>query len=64
MLKRIIAFFKKLFGFGSKTIVPKSSEGLFGPLKQKAVVGNLIRVCPGKRHAWFESNLGPIRKPL
>ena len=24
----------------------------------------LIRVCPGKRQAWFDSSVGPIRKPL
>jgi len=24
----------------------------------------LIKICPGKRHAWFNSNYGVIRKPL
>lgn len=27
------------------------------------VVGKLVRVCPGKNHAWFESPVGLIRKP-
>jgi hypothetical protein len=26
--------------------------------------GQMICLCPGKRHAWFESSVGPIRKPL
>lgn len=31
--------------------------------KPKAVVGRLVRVCAGGRHAWFESDVGLIRKP-
>jgi hypothetical protein len=31
--------------------------------KVQVVIGKLIRVCPGKRHAWYESNVGNIRKP-
>lgn len=27
-------------------------------------VGAMQRVCPGGAHAWFESNVGLIRKPL
>jgi hypothetical protein len=27
-------------------------------------VGQLIRVCPGGRHAWFDSPFGPLRKPI
>ncbi len=30
--------------------------------KKKAVLGDLIRVTPGKRHAWYQSNVGIIRK--
>lgn len=26
--------------------------------------GKLISVCPGKRHAWFESKIGKIRRPV
>jgi hypothetical protein len=25
--------------------------------------GNVLRVCPGGRHAWIESPIGVIRKP-
>lgn len=32
--------------------------------KIKVVVGKLIKPCPGKRHGWFESNVGRIRKPI
>jgi hypothetical protein len=32
--------------------------------KSKLKVGKLISICPGKRHAWYESAMGPIRKPL
>jgi len=31
--------------------------------KSKVALGNLIRVCPCKNHAWFESSAGPVRKP-
>jgi hypothetical protein len=31
---------------------------------QKVVIGRFIRLCPGGRHSWFESNVGPIRKPV
>lgn len=33
-------------------------------MKIKVIVGKFIRTCPGKRHAWYESNVGQIRKPL
>jgi len=32
--------------------------------KTRCSVGKLIKICPGKRHAWFESNFGPVRKPI
>lgn len=32
--------------------------------KPAAKIGKLIRVTPGKRHAWHESNVGPVRKEL
>lgn len=32
--------------------------------KIKAVVYGLVRVCPGKRHAWFDSSVGLIRKQV
>lgn len=27
-------------------------------------LGKLIRVTPGQRHAWYESNVGPVRKQV
>jgi hypothetical protein len=30
---------------------------------KKAVIGKLLAVCSGKRHAWYESDAGKIRKP-
>ncbi len=28
-------------------------------------IGQLVRVCPGGRHAWYETDKGyPIRKPI
>jgi hypothetical protein len=32
--------------------------------KIKVKIGKLVRVTPGKRHGWYESNIGLIRKPL
>lgn len=30
---------------------------------RRLTLGPLVRVCPGKRHAWFESSAGLVRKP-
>ena len=30
----------------------------------RVIVGDLIEVCPGKSHAWYNSNVGVIRKPI
>jgi hypothetical protein len=32
-------------------------------LKPKVELGAFVRWCPGRHHAWFESNVGLIRKP-
>lgn len=32
--------------------------------KIKIKVGKLVKVTSGKRHGWYESNIGLIRKPL
>lgn len=32
--------------------------------QSRITLGAMIRICPGKRQAWFESNVGPVRKPL
>lgn len=37
---------------------------LSGPRRRVAAkIGKPIRACPGGRHAWFESDCGPVRKP-
>lgn len=34
-------------------------------MKHKTLkIGKLIKVTPGQRHAWFESNIGSVRKPV
>lgn len=32
--------------------------------KIKVKIGKKIKITPGKRHAWYDSNVGVIRKPL
>jgi hypothetical protein len=32
--------------------------------KKQVEIGKMISVCSGKKHAWYESNVGKIRKPL
>ena len=27
------------------------------------ILGRLLEICPGRRHAWFDSTVGRIRKP-
>jgi len=50
---------------------PVTSGGIKVPRQKKhvrvrsaVVLGRMIRVCPGRRHAWFESSMGMIRKPI
>lgn len=43
--------------------IPSFAALNFKP-KSKAVLYSLISICPGKRHAWYESSVGRIRKPL
>lgn len=46
---------------GMTGFFPRS--GAARPVKSKARIGALIRVLPGRRHALYESNIGPLRKP-
>jgi hypothetical protein len=32
--------------------------------KMQIVIESPVRVCPGRRHAWFNSNAGLVRKPI
>ena len=32
--------------------------------KSRVSLGKMLRLCPGGRHAWFESNCGPVRKQV
>jgi len=34
------------------------------PSRQGIKTQALIRLCPGRRHAWFASAAGPVRKPI
>ena len=27
-------------------------------------LGEVIRICPGRTHAWYQSKIGPIKKPI
>lgn len=33
-------------------------------IKSRAKIYKILRLCPGRRHAWVDSNIGIIRKPL
>lgn len=33
-------------------------------MKVKVLINKLDRVTPGKRHGWYKTNVGLIRKPL
>ena len=43
-------------------VMPKI-EKTIKRVKDKVVLGKMVKVCPGKRHAWYELNGGLIRKP-
>lgn len=32
--------------------------------KVKVEIGELVKVCSSKRHGWYNSNVGLIRKPI
>jgi ABC-type branched-subunit amino acid transport system ATPase component len=43
--------------FGQRVIKRQRVKvGIIGP--------EAVKLCPGKRHAWFNSNVGLIRKPI
>lgn len=52
-----------LFSSKPKITNMKEVQSIFFK-KRIAVVGDLVKVCPGKRHAWYNSNVGLIRKPI
>ena len=31
--------------------------------KASPAIGKLIKVCPGGKHAWYETGIGKVRKP-
>lgn len=33
-------------------------------MKAPVVILSVVRLCPGKRHAWYNSPVGLIRKPV
>jgi ABC-type branched-subunit amino acid transport system ATPase component len=33
-------------------------------IKVEIIGPKAVKLCPGKRHAWFNSNVGLIRKPI
>ena len=66
--KGILAFLSGFIGgFGKKTeerlALPARMAPVFRPLF-KLRVGPRIRITPGRHHAFFESNIGPIRKQI
>ena len=42
--------------------IPKGSTSR--SMESRVVLGPMIRLCPGSHHAWYESNIGPVRKPI
>jgi hypothetical protein len=32
--------------------------------KKRVILGKLIKITSGRRHAWYDSNVGIIRKPI
>jgi hypothetical protein len=48
---------------GAFARMPKVASGCKAD-KPGAVIGNVVRVCPGGRHAWCESDCGVVRKAV
>ena len=44
---------------GTPTMQRRRSRRAYGP----GLTGTLVRVCPGGRHAWYQTACGIIRKP-
>ena len=61
IIKRIWAFLRALFSHRDDRL---SAPPSYIPRLFKLSVGEIISITPGKRHAWFQSNIGPIRKPI
>lgn len=62
-MKFIKKFFLWLFGRGGIKQSKYKYQPLI-PLKVKVRVYEMVRMCSGGRHAWYNSNVGIIRKPL
>lgn len=43
---------------------PRKKSAKIRKRKSGPSIGMTVKVCPGKRHAWFESSSGLIRKPV
>lgn len=57
----------KAFESAEQMLKPRAigSSALRFPTKKKpAEIGKLVRITPGGRHGWYESNVGLIRKPI
>lgn len=56
MFKWLARLWRRMFGHGAEVDRTRGS-------RPHLSIGSVIRVCPGRRHAWFDSNIGPVRKP-
>ena len=62
LLFRIFIFF---FGHKEKGLAGATTRTLRNPyFKIRPVIHSIISITPGKHHAWVESSVGRIRKPL
>lgn len=68
-MKKVIAWLKSLLSPKKKEMVNLHDFlSKYDPTpvvkKENVVVGEMIRVCKGGKHAWYNSNVGVIRKPI
>ncbi len=52
LIKRFLAWWHNLWHRGAQRAL------------NNFILGERIAVTPGKRHAWYESSIGRIRKPI
>jgi len=53
-LRRMFGYFKRPQVRGVRGANRSYGDGLRG---------TFVRICPGKRHAWFRTSVGLVRKP-
>lgn len=60
MIKKFISWLRSLF---FEKPLTDQLRAVTKVITEKMTIYDLVRVCPGGRHAWYNSSIGLVRKP-